>query len=245
MNHALNQLLEFGDKAANPAALKALKRFVLEGRLTNYLENLIASQNNLATVAAMSYPHPNGFDKIVLAEAASGARIRLHLWWPGSVERSDIHDHFWDFASVVIYGKLISETYSLVGRGEKIITRHFHLDPRPKGDHSLQFVEERKLVCVERKFLDTGAEQILGHTQLHRITCPENISAATLVLLSPKRWNENNVFLTTNEPENDQEVHVEHFSAEELKIKLKRALDFLNSNNSFIKQKSFHTELLK
>jgi hypothetical protein len=64
----------------------------------------------LATIAARSYWHINGFAKIVLATDGTpdGRKLRLHVWptaeGAGPRGESDPHGHRWDFASSVLVG---------------------------------------------------------------------------------------------------------------------------------------------
>lgn len=81
--------------------------------LSQLLSSFRADASSLAVLASRSYRHRNGFDKIVLA-APSGSPLKLvlHVWLREGLEDSDnIHDHRWDFSSVVVCGALRLEFY--------------------------------------------------------------------------------------------------------------------------------------
>lgn len=91
----------------------ALTRLRATASLTSLLDFLRADDAMLAVVAGRSYRHRNGFDKIVLAApSASPLKLVLHVWPGGGLTSSDnIHDHRWDFSSVIICGALQLEFY--------------------------------------------------------------------------------------------------------------------------------------
>src|SRR6266851_4331551 len=93
------------------AALAALRATVT---LPALIAAIHADPLRLARLAQTSYRHDNGFDKIVLA-APSGNRFKLvlHVWQEGYTNDPDnIHNHRWDFASVVLCGALQFELYA-------------------------------------------------------------------------------------------------------------------------------------
>ncbi|GAA2824308.1 hypothetical protein [Kribbella solani] len=65
----------------------------------------------LAEVAARSYRHQNGFDKIILFEDAAGALIKLDVWWGDNTGWGEIHNHRFDFSSIVLHGTLRTRHY--------------------------------------------------------------------------------------------------------------------------------------
>ncbi|MEM9092232.1 MAG: hypothetical protein AAGC93_26310, partial [Cyanobacteria bacterium P01_F01_bin.53] len=76
------------------------------------LKSICRDRKILAEISKNSCLHPNGFYRLVLWEGLRGERIRLHLWPADSVcVDSDIHNHFWRFSSLVLFGKVRSETF--------------------------------------------------------------------------------------------------------------------------------------
>jgi hypothetical protein len=61
-------------------------------------------------IAGRSYWHPNGFIKLVLEERAGWGQVRLHVW-PGASGDDDVHDHAWQYESVVVVGDVREVRY--------------------------------------------------------------------------------------------------------------------------------------
>lgn len=99
-----------GREADPSTALEALRHAI---PLPEYLDACRTDSRMLADLTARSYRHDNGFDKIVLAQSLTGSlKFVLHVWQPGK-ERSldNIHNHRWEFASVVLCGALQLDLY--------------------------------------------------------------------------------------------------------------------------------------
>ncbi len=82
------------------------------------LLDTVASDRSLARrIADDSYWHPNGFAKLNLhRHHAPQFRLRLHVWpgedlSPTEPECSNIHNHRWDFSSVVLAGGIHIDEY--------------------------------------------------------------------------------------------------------------------------------------
>jgi hypothetical protein len=61
-------------------------------------------------VAGRSYWHPNGFIKLVIEERAGWGQVRLHVW-PTARADDDVHDHAWQYESVVVGGDVREVRY--------------------------------------------------------------------------------------------------------------------------------------
>jgi myo-inositol-1(or 4)-monophosphatase len=82
------------------------------------VESILEDEAALAAVAARSYPHPIGFDKLVLDDdRATGFKFRLHVYWRGanfaSLER--LHLHRFEMASAIVTGELTNHIWRVVG----------------------------------------------------------------------------------------------------------------------------------
>ncbi|MGP3930286.1 hypothetical protein [Nonomuraea sp. KM88] len=82
------------------------------------LGNLAGDAEQRKTVAARSYAHPNGFDRISLHREPQGLEVRVHLWWTGVVSDETIHNHAWDFSSLVLSGSLRFQLLHRAREGE-------------------------------------------------------------------------------------------------------------------------------
>lgn len=81
------------------------------------VESILADEEALRAIAARSYPHPIGFDKLVLDDdRESGFKFRLHVYWRGanfaSLER--LHLHRFEMASAIVTGELTNHIWRVV-----------------------------------------------------------------------------------------------------------------------------------
>src|SRR5688500_18284996 len=67
----------------------------------------------MQAIAARSYPHPIGFDKLVLHSA--GWKLRLHVYWrsPQELATELAHLHRFEMASAPITGELTNHLYEV------------------------------------------------------------------------------------------------------------------------------------
>ncbi|HEY1191258.1 MAG TPA: inositol monophosphatase family protein [Gemmata sp.] len=76
--------------------------------------SVLSDEAALAKIAARSYPHPIGFDKLVLDDdRETGFKFRLHVYWRGanfaSLERR--HLHRFEMASAIVTGELTNHLW--------------------------------------------------------------------------------------------------------------------------------------
>jgi fructose-1,6-bisphosphatase/inositol monophosphatase family enzyme len=81
------------------------------------VQSVLDDDAALVGVAARSYPHPIGFDKLVLDDdRATGFKFRLHVYWRGanfaSLER--LHLHRFEMASAIVTGELTNHIWRVV-----------------------------------------------------------------------------------------------------------------------------------
>ena len=95
----------------------ASKRVVLR-----MVEQLLGDPHAMERVAASSYPHPIGFDKLVLyhhrdQSPGRGFKLRLHLYWrsPQFLAAERPHVHRFEMASAPITGELSNHRWQIVG----------------------------------------------------------------------------------------------------------------------------------
>lgn len=113
--HEIDELLSLEPLEAigtNPENLREmLQRIIRES-----LRSALADSQILEAIASRSYTHPNGFSKLILSPSVYPAgELRLHVWdnesWTGV--DSKIHNHAWDFASLVLCGVLENVIYDI------------------------------------------------------------------------------------------------------------------------------------
>ncbi len=90
--------------------------FADKTRVLKIVQSMLDDAALLERIAVASYPHPIGFDKLVLYEHPStGARLRLHIYWRGNrraaLER--LHLHRFEMASAIISGELTNHEWQV------------------------------------------------------------------------------------------------------------------------------------
>ena len=93
-----------------------LHKRISKTHLHEYLGKTVEDLFRPREIAAQSYKHELGFDKIVLFSRPFGniTRVKLHIWWPDKTfDDTDIHDHCYDFRSKVLMGELKQELFTI------------------------------------------------------------------------------------------------------------------------------------
>jgi hypothetical protein len=168
------------------ALLPAVDEIVQHGHLAEHLHDLlkgrIATSNYDLPIA---YRHPNGFIKIRLASLRDlGWAVRLHMW----AERSsdyDIHSHRWDFASRVLSGILMEDTYQLTAsRG---LYRRYRCSPSIEGRYALDLQGECDVELASRNRYHQGISYTRDAEVLHQSYTDSTSRAMTLFIQGPER----------------------------------------------------------
>jgi fructose-1,6-bisphosphatase/inositol monophosphatase family enzyme len=82
------------------------------------VQSILDDEQAMAGIARRSYPHPIGFDKLVLDDdRQTGFKFRLHVYWRGanfaSLER--MHLHRFEMASAIVTGELTNHIWRVIG----------------------------------------------------------------------------------------------------------------------------------
>lgn len=65
-------------------------------------------------VVKNSYFHPNKFFKLGICRVSNNVKLRLHFWSKEHLEvQTPIHFHAWDFASLLVTGSYLHETFTV------------------------------------------------------------------------------------------------------------------------------------
>lgn len=172
----------------DPDALAtALTAFAEPEVLDELLDSVLADGEWLERVLARSYPHPNGFVKIVLI-SESNFQLRMHLWRPG--DRSgdtveNIHSHHWDFASTLFFGGYRYQEFAVVADGEPFHAYTYH--GHRAGSYALRPIGRRTLRRMFDGSLAKGTTYTLNQDVFHRVTCDPDRLTGSLVLQGPRR----------------------------------------------------------
>ncbi|MEQ1763856.1 MAG: hypothetical protein ABL984_12020 [Pyrinomonadaceae bacterium] len=167
---------------------KALARTVQSGRLLRILETAVLDRETVRSIASRSYHHYNGFDKIVLsADERNGEELRLHLWrleGAAECEIGNVHDHRWDFCSVIVSGSYSYETFEASSAGDKML-EYVHRSRQGSDNYAPRLVNRSRLLRVSAGLIATGESYFLPNNVLHRVK-PEAEVTMSLVAQGPQ-----------------------------------------------------------
>lgn len=134
------------------------------------LEAVLTAPGLAHLIARRSYWHSNGFAKLVLAEdTATGIRVRLHAWLDptAAVEEPNIHNHRWEFASVVLGGSGLEVRDFQVDRSGT--SHHAFAYRRPSaGPSVLEPLGSAELLESSCSVVGPGTVYTCGTDEFHR-----------------------------------------------------------------------------
>lgn len=160
------------------------------------LTRLIASPEELGRVASRSYAHDNGFTKIVLVSGReSGNALRMHVWPGGSADEGNIHNHCWDFRSVVLSGQLEFEEFS-VDRDGPVSAVHYAYAPSTDFEYELRPFGTTGLRSTTRGSRRVGELYDMSAETLHRTWGCAATTTVTLLAQGKHRRRHADVFVT-------------------------------------------------
>ena len=139
--------------AGTPAAICALATAILQ------------SEACLEALGCEASLHGNGFYKIPLVASAAG-KVRLHIWFPGVPCEENIHDHRWSMTSVIVAGRLTSESFREV---EGTTHRRFRHTGTGGGGYRLTDEGRTAVVRTARQTVAAGTLYSMAPGELHRI----------------------------------------------------------------------------
>ncbi len=188
------------------------------------INEVLSNASLLAEVAARSYHHGNGFLKVVLA-AENGWKLRLHVWFPNTPCEENIHDHRWSFASTVLCGHLLSETFTDDAQGTITGTEYLYHAKQQQTSSEKQLNGRFCLRSLGQQFRGVGESYVLPTAVLHRICDYSNKSlVATMMCSAPTHQGYNRLLVSDDRQGIDPNVEQMPLSSHELACLLGRFL---------------------
>lgn len=175
------------------ALLAAITEVGEPAELAGLIRGLVSDEARLAACATRSYQHPNSFSKIVLlAGRAPSWKLRMHLWWPRQVvpkhAAEHIHNHRWDFASVLLRGSYVAQEFVVDEEKEQDETGLYRYEYfSPEGGDAFRLVLRGRAAVrpVLHAILPPGTSYVIHHEILHQIVSDPSRLTATLFLQGP------------------------------------------------------------
>ncbi len=162
------------------ALTEAATRPILHG----LIEAIITDRERLRYSARNSYKHHNGFDKIVLLGSDSPSfKLRLHVWRPthGDAVVENVHNHRWDFATVLLDGGYRFQQYAAAPGGTEM-HEYSYQSPRTEERYAMAYVGTTRVRRTLDLLLRRGCSYTLTHDVLHRVVTSPSELAVTLML---------------------------------------------------------------
>jgi hypothetical protein len=164
------------------------------GDLLRSIQSILCDSESISTLARQSYLHPNGFEKYLLVPSEhSACRIRLHIWRPErkeSFDSANYHNHFRDFASLVICGSLTDCVFSESALDEpnSLAVRKYQVFDRPVGsEYSYIDLGPASLRPVSERCVDAGSTYSQAYSVIHRTQLNSGSTMYTLFVQGPER----------------------------------------------------------
>lgn len=172
-----------------------LRDFFVPGFVRTLLAEISEDEELLVNSAKRSYSHANGFEKLVLGWTEKGGpKLRLHIW-PDNATRDStmhIHDHCWDFASIVLKGALVSHDFQAAGDDG---TWFHYRCPNNAVKADTELVSSGvRLKKVAIRHFNSGDAYEQNMRLLHWATPALPTQTITLVLQGPHLRDNSNVF---------------------------------------------------
>jgi len=205
--------------------------------IQSIIQEVLADERTLESIASHSYRHVNHFDKIVLIgnEDPSAYRLTLHLWCPPYTDAQVcdelIHDHRFSFWSTVLTGTLIAENFEQSELGKTF--RQYRYIPEQRSQSFSDFYEfhgEIKLSKTTIQRTASGVAYYLAAPSIHRIVLPQQGITCTLVLRGPRLKSYSTVY-NTGFPSTNTQIDNVMFTSLELSTRLSLLLQSLANKN--------------
>lgn len=152
-------------------------------QLARLLHSLLSDEQMSRACAAESYPHPLGFDRLVLTPSGDDTfQLRLHVWWPGRdriVE--DVHNHRFPFASTILDGGLRMQLLERSAAGATM-QEFDSAGAGPIGSTQFAHLGAVRVAPTFAGWMPRGTSYCMAAAALHRITGTDPALTATLFL---------------------------------------------------------------
>lgn len=140
--------------------------------------DVLRSEAYLAHLAENSQFNTNGFYKIRLC-VSEHLSLRLHIWWPGTHGKENLHSHRWPLVSRVLSGRLAAEYWEDALTSDGLEMNEFHYKD---GTTPLRLVGQTRVTLDDAVVYDTGHSYYMTADNLHRVAADEKVGCSTLMV---------------------------------------------------------------
>ena len=187
------------------------------------LIDILTLDSEIGNICDRSYQHDNGFKKIVLLEGES-FKLRLHVWEPAYKVRSednDLHDHRWDFASLMMKGSFVSVLYQESENGIEERYPYTYLPVAGGDSYGLEKVSDSKVKLYEscRILIKQGMGYFMPCQTVHKVEYESEEKTVTMVI-TDKPINNNCRMYSVDERSQVEEVIINRLDARDIRNNL-------------------------
>lgn len=207
---------------------EGLSDLVNQQFVSNLLEAILVDDKHLGSIASRSYAHYNNFDKLVLISSLEPRYdLRMHVWWPKPYTKAteNIHNHKWDFSSVLLKGSYSFELYEESTNGREMY-EYDYVTRSGSDTYQMPFLRRANLELMSEGCMRAGDSYSLPHNILHRVICDHSTTTVSLIIRGRKKKDRASVF-TQEISEIDQTIDSPVFSVSAISKKLDRILSLL------------------
>lgn len=180
---ALHNLLTI--TKSNIDTANTLKKINIQLLASDLLHNIKSRTSIGLDTIRLSSVASSGHLRIIIRHPSSERHARIHFWPFGESYATDIHNHRWDFASLILYGELTEETFSINPADDGLYHKYIHTpNPSSKG-YSLNYIGVCDINILLKKTIHQGELNLMQHETFHRVYSSSNHGTATLMIEQP------------------------------------------------------------
>jgi len=227
---ALNSIFSDASLSSHERIEKGLSLFGSAKDVADSIRSALNKPATLEQISISSYVHANGFSKIVLLSSNEPEyRLRLHVWPAGQrateYTAADVHNHRWDFGSIVAVGSYTHEEFRQDKTG-MVMRKYEYVPLNANGQFVLRYSGEARLQRVFRCLMVAGTRYTLDADVLHHVV-KENASLTATLVLQSKRYRSSALVFSRRARKMREKVDSELLSLETIRSVLSNLLSVL------------------
>lgn len=233
LKQLVDRVITSAERAEPLNVHERLVDLVNRGFVSALLKALLIDDEQLQLVASRSYAHYNKFDKLVLISSMEPRYdLRMHVWWPNShtISTENIHNHKWDFSSVLLRGSYSFEVYEESSTGREMY-EHSYVTRAGSDSYQMPFHRRANLELTSKGCMSAGDSYSLSHDILHRVICDLSATTISLVIRGASKKKSARVF-TESQANSENPISSTTFTISEICGKFSHILRLVSCDAS-------------
>lgn len=232
MNKVLKYLNEI-DTTENFLVCDILSKITTKFKVVEIFDEILQDKDFLENISLKSYSHFNGFDKISIFSGNS-FKLRVHIWWKQSTSKNNlenIHDHRWDFCSLILNGSYISQEFEQKSNGHFKHLYHYY-SVKDLKSYALSYKGKSKIKKINEIEYTKGMINKGFAGDIHRVLHNRRIDLITLFVTT--NYNKDYALVYSEKPIiNFEDIPATPILADKLKEKLMTIKEILLGQSNF------------